>query len=110
MLYDWHAFFFIVYKLFGWFGGAQKFYIEHIISNLNWPFYIFGTWWMIVAVIDDNTWNSYLGLFLWLNFAWMFSYGEFRLGTDAIRYLDNNYWMDPRLLPSMLYIFGLLEH
>ena len=44
----------------------------------------------------------------------MFSYGEWRLGTDAIRFLraadDKHYWMDPRLYPSLLYMFGLLKH
>lgn len=40
----------------------------------------------------------------------MFGSGEWRLGTDAIRYLNNNYYADPRLLPSLLYLFGILDH
>mmetsp|Transcript_20107 Transcript_20107/g.24779 ORF Transcript_20107/g.24779 Transcript_20107/m.24779 type:complete len:87 (+) Transcript_20107:520-780(+) len=45
-----------------------------------------------------------------MNFAYMFSFGEWRLGTDAIRYFDNSYYVDTRLYPSLLYIFGLMEH
>ena len=40
----------------------------------------------------------------------MFSYGEWRLGTDAIRFLDNDYYADPRLYPSLLYLFGIMDH
>jgi len=47
---------------------------------------------------------------VWLNFAWMFSFGEWRLGTDAIRYLDENYYADTRLYPSMLYLLGFMDH
>ena len=65
---------------------------------------------MIVGAVDDATWQSYMGLVLYIGFAWMFSYGEWRLGTDAIRYLDHGYWWDPRLYPSFLYLFGIMDH
>jgi len=39
-----------------------------------------------------------------------FAMGEYLLGTDAIRYLNNNYYADEHLLPSLFYIFGLVEH
>ena len=40
----------------------------------------------------------------------MFASGEWRLGTDALRALDKNYYADPRMYPSMLYLFGLMDH
>jgi len=109
-LYSWQMGLFLIWKLFDWLPSWQKFYIEHIVSNLNWAVYGVGLWQMIVAVIDDNSWQAYVGLFLYCNFAWMFSYGEWRLGTDALRYLDNDYYADKRLYPSLLYLFGLMDH
>ena len=109
-LYNGQVWLFFLWKIFGWLPSWQKFYIEHIVSNMNWGVYAFGTWQMIVAAIDDNSWQAYTGLLVWLSFAWMFGFSEFRLGTDAIRYLDTNYYADTRLYPSMLYLFGLMDH
>ena len=112
--FDWlwwpQFFLWLIWALFGWLPSWQKFYIEHIVSNFNWAVYGIGLWQMIVGVVDDSTWQSYLGLVLYILFAWMFSYGEWRLGTDAIRYLDHGYYWDPRLYPSFLYLFGIMDH
>ena len=105
---------YLVWKFFDWVPNWQSFYIEHIVSNLNWFIYGYGLWQMLFAVMDENSWQSYLGLFVYLMLSWMFSFGEYWLGTDAIRYLEDQneaaYYADPRLLPSLLYLFGLMEH
>jgi hypothetical protein len=108
----WDAYFtlYFIWKLFGWLPSWQKFYLEHIVSNFNWATYGFGLWQMIVAVLDDSSWQSYVGLFFYLVGAYMFAFGEWRLGTDAIRHLDNGYWADARLYPSILYLFGIMDH
>ena len=96
--------------LFGWLTSWQKFYLEHIVSNFNYMVYGVGMWQIIVAVLDDSTWQSYLGLVLYMFHVWSFWAGEWRLGTDALRALDKNYYADPRFYPSMLYLFGLKDH
>lgn len=108
----WDAYFtlYFIWKLFGWLPSWQKFYLEHIISNFNWATYGFGLWVMIVAVLDDSSWQAYVGLFFYLVGAYMFAYGEWRLGTDALRHLDNGYWADARLYPSLIYLFGIMDH
>jgi len=42
--------------------------------------------------------------------TWYLYKVELELGTEAIRYLDNSYWADRYLLPSIFYWVGLLEH
>ena len=100
----------MVWKFFDWAPLWQAFYIEHIVSNINWSTYTYGLWHMLVAVIAENTYQSYLGLFVYLMLAWIFAFGEWYLGTDAIRYLDNDFYTDEYLYPSLLYLFGLMEH
>ena len=51
-----------------------------------------------------------MGCISYLVIASMFIWGEYRLGTDAIRYLDNDYYLDPYLLPSVLYLVGFEHH
>ena len=41
--------------------------------------------------------------FLW---AMITSAIFYSFGTDAIRYLNNDYWADPNLIPSVLYSWG----
>ena len=65
---------------------------------------------MIVAVIDENTYQSYIGTAFYMYLTWIGFYGDWRLGTDAIRYLDNDYYADPRLYPSLFYLFGIMSH
>ena len=35
---------------------------------------------------------------------------EYENGTDAIRYLNNGYYADKYLLPSVLYLTGIVRH
>ena len=35
---------------------------------------------------------------------------EYDYGTQAIRYLNNDYYADEKLLPSIFYLLGLAEH
>ena len=93
-----------------WPATVQKFWIEHIISNTNWYIYLNGAWFMTLAVSSDGTWQSFLGQVLYISFAIIFALNEFRLGTDALRYFDNEYWADEFLYPSLLYFIGVLEH
>ena len=65
---------------------------------------------MIVAILDDSSWQAYVGGGLYLFFAYIFVYSEWRLGTDALRYINSNYYSDPYLYPSMLYLFGIMDH
>lgn len=102
--------------LFGLFLGLGVgvspliFWIEHILSNLNWVVYLTG---MVVlyeaALIDRNAygWWSVAGYFL---FAFFSLRNDYFFGTQAIRYLDNEYYSDPYLVPSALYLFGLRSH
>ena len=45
--------------------------------------------------------------FLW---AMITSAIFYSFGTDAIRYLNNDYWADPYLIPSFLYSWGFAQH
>lgn len=65
---------------------------------------------MIVAILDDSSWEAYVGGAMYLFFAYILAFSEWRLGTDALRYINSNYYADPYLYPSMLYLFGIMDH
>ena len=56
---------------------------------------------------DSLSWLSFLGFGAFAYWAFRV---EYELGTDAIRYLKPDYYSDPVLLPSALYLIGIREH
>ena len=104
------AYLFAVWNIFGWGVGANIFYIQHLISNFNMFAYGISIYVLANATYKENTWNVWVSLISYLIFTWMFYVGEWRLGTDAIRHLDNDFYLDPRLYPSLFYGIGLLSH
>ena len=91
----------------GWLDTWLVFYIEHIISNLNWIIYIDSVGSLYKAAIEQNDISSWVSFIGYSVAAYYFFRIEYRQGTDAIRYIDNEYYSDPVLLPSLLYIFGI---
>ena len=47
---------------------------------------------------------------VYIYLAYEFSDAEWRLGTDALRYIDSTYYSDPHLYPSLLYLIGAKDH
>ncbi len=109
-LYGMQNFLWILYTWFGWLPSWLAFWIQHVISNFNWAVYGYGYYALIAAAFHDESWNAWIGCILYLVMASMFVWGEYRLGTDAIRFLDNDYYLDPYLLPSILYVVGFEHH
>ena len=100
------AFFFAL----GVFDKSLKFWIEHVVSNLNWIIYVAGILIMYQAALVELSpygWLSAVGYFLFAFFSYR---NDYFFGTQAIRYLDNEYYSDPYLVPSVLYLFGLRSH
>ena len=56
---------------------------------------------------DAASWLSFLGYSL---VAFGFWKSEYDHGTEAIRYLNNDYYLDEKLLPSVFYLLGLAKH
>ena len=50
-LYNGHFFLWFIWAAWGWAPTWLEFYIEHIISNLNWGTYGYGLWHMVYAVV-----------------------------------------------------------
>ena len=109
-LYGMQNFLWILYSWFGWLPSWLAFWIQHIISNFNWAVYGYGYYALIAAAFHDESWTAWIGCLSYLVMASMFIWGEYRLGTDAIRFLDNDYYLDPYLLPSILYLVGFEHH
>ena len=110
ILYSVQNLLWILHAWFGWLQSWLAFYIEHFVSNFNWFVYAYGYYIIIAAAFNDESWQAWVGLIAYLSIASMFVYGEWRLGTDAIRYLDNSYYLDPYMYPSILYLIGFLKH
>ena len=100
----------VLWSWFGWLPSWLKFWIEHVVSNFNWAAYGYGFYALISAALHDESWTAWMGFVLYSWLASSFYYGEWRLGTDAIRWLDNDYHVDPYLYPSVLYLVGFLKH
>ena len=108
--WGWFVIFYWLYQWRGWFERWLVFYIEHIISNFGWLFYLNSVWNLFVAAVSQNDTLSWLSFFGWGAFAYWAWRVEKQQGTDAIRYLKPDYYSDPTLVPSLLYIFGVREH
>ena len=94
----------------GWFINALAFYIKHIISNFNLMAYFVCLNFLVTALITESNWINLSYVLGYLAVAAGLYYAEYYWGTEAIRYLDNDYYADERLLPSLLYVFGLIDH
>ena len=100
----------LLYLWQGWAGEALVFYIEHLISNLNWLFYIDAVLALMTAALEQNDFFSW---FSFLGFGAMSAYFfrvEYLLGTKAIRHIKPDYYKDEFLLPSLLYKLGVIQH
>ena len=56
---------------------------------------------------DFWSWLSFVGYSLT---AFGLLSAEYEYGTEAIRYLNNDYYKDPRLIPSFFYLIGWAKH
>ena len=64
----------------------------------------------MIAALEDNdikSWISFLGF--GAASAYFFKV-ELELGTKAIRYIKPDYYKDELLLPSVLYLLGVVQH
>ena len=101
---------FLFYQWFGWFESWIEWYIEHILSNNMWWAYFIGIWvFMKAIIVDQNAWG-YMSLFSYSFFAVMMGRLEVLYGTSALRYLNNDFYADRYLVPSLFYVFGLTDH
>ena len=98
------------YELFGWFEWGIKFYIEHILSNLMWMIYPYGIVRLFLSIFDKAYLWSYVSFVFHVWLVYIFASLEVYYGTDAIRWLDNDYYADPYLKPSLFYLLGLAKH
>ena len=94
----------------GWFQKWYAFYIEHIISNFNWLVYFMSANTLLLTAGTENDFLSWLSFFGYSIFAFGLWKAEYEYGTQAIRYLNNDYYMDEHLVPSIFYLLGLAEH
>ena len=60
-----------------------------------------------MAVVEMRDELSMLSLGFYLFAAYFMYFTEYKYGTDALRFLDNNYYADSHLLPSLFYILGI---
>ena len=103
----------IMFGLFlwqGWLPTWIAFYIEHVISNLNWIVYAQSVMFFTSAAITGGDVWAYVSMAGYIVFATILYMIEYNYGTDAIRYLDNDYYLDPKLVPSLFYLAGLTKH
>ena len=102
-----------MFGLFMWQGWFQKwfaFYVEHFISNFNWLVYFASANALMAAALTQNdlaSWTSFLGYSIFAFGMWK---AEYDYGTQAIRFLNNDYYADPKLMPSILYLLGVIQH
>ena len=104
-------FFYLIYTFTGWGGGLLAAYIEHYVSNFAPTRYIASVFSLIGGFFErgGNTMDlaSIAGFGAFIYSIWRF---EYRQGTNAIRHLRLDYYSDPTLLPSLLYLLDIREH
>jgi len=101
-----------LHLIFDWADKYYAFYIEHILSNVNWIAYI-GS--LIILSIDSRRTGdiqSYLEMAIYaLLFTGAFWLVEMVNGVKALQRLDRMYpYNDVLLLPSLGYTFGWFTH
>ena len=104
------VFMFFLFLSFGWFQSWMGFYVEHFVSNLNWIVYLYSTMALFGAAFKQKDWGSWLSAGGYTFVAFLMFRIETKFGTDMLRYLDNGYYADETLLPSLLYLFGIIDH
>lgn len=92
--------------------GQTAIYIEHVLSNFQYPVYIYSNYLMFAVAIDSGYWGDYLK---WGAFAIssMITHSmQVSIGTDAMYFLNdaNSKWADQELFPSLFYLINWAEH
>jgi len=108
--WTWLTLMFGLFMWQGWFKRWIQFYIEHIISNFNWLVYFFSANALLASALTQNDLGSWMSFVSYSFIAYYLWRAEYEFGTEAIRYLNNDYYKDPKLLPSILYLLGMREH
>ena len=86
------------------------FWIEHVVSNFNWLMHISSLMVLAVAFSMDPSTQGFFSVIFYFVFSLLTYFVYYTYGTAAIRYLNNDYWADEYLLPSILYRLGLVKH
>ncbi len=77
------------------------FWIAHVISNLEWVIYGYGTYLLVAASVS---WDYVFGYLMLALIFWGLSW--FTFGMGAINFLDPDYpYTDANLIPSIFYLF-----
>ena len=86
-------------------------YIEHMLSNLYIPAFIYGFYHMFALLVDRGDKIDKWGLAGYLFVAFTLGGVQFSLGTEAMDHLNPNLpYRDYVLAPSIFYIFGWITH
>ena len=110
LLWIWLSMMFGTFMWQGWFPVQLAFYIEHILSNFNWLVVFLSANALFVAALEQNDMGSWISFVGYSIIGYLFLGLEYEYGTEAIRYLNNDYYKDPYLLPSILYLLGFRKH
>lgn len=97
-----------ILSFFGNLGTWYRFYMQHILSNLNYLAYISGV--VVLAMVAPQTgaqgWLE-LGIYALL-FAGAIFFVELVMGVRSLQALDRKFKYDDQLLiPSLFYLFGV---
>ena len=92
--------------------GETSIYIEHVLSNFQYPLYIYSNYLLFEVAINSGHWSDYLK---WGAFAisTLITHSmQVGLGTNAMYFLNdaNSKWADEDLIPSLFYLINWAEH
>ena len=75
-----------------------------------WVIYPYGIVRLFLSIFDKTTFWSVSSFVFHVWMVYVFASLEVYYGTDAIRWLDNDYYADPYLKPSIFYLLGISKH
>ena len=86
-------------------------HIEHMLSNLMWPAYIYSIYQMYNTAVGSEGWSEWIKLLVLFIISSITESAFYSSGTRAMYFLRENYkYADTNLYPSLFYILNWIEH
>ena len=86
-------------------------YIEHAISNLSIPAYLYGAYLFYEVAVYDESWESWVEFGIWCLTSLYAYLAQRYIGIEAQYFLrPSDLYEDSALRPSLFYLLGWVEH
>ena len=100
-----------IFALSDAFRNVTALHIEHMLSNLMWPAYLYGVYQMYDTAVGSDGSSEWIKLIVFMITCLITEQRFQNNGTNAMYFLRSNHkYADNRLYPSLFYILNWIEH